>query len=55
MKLELLPLKQKPEAAKCNDHRTFFLTAHTVQVVAMILGRRIERKIENLLGEDQWI
>ena len=34
-------LKQKPKAAKCSDHRTFFLTAHTVQVVARILGRRI--------------
>jgi hypothetical protein len=38
-------LKQNPKAAKCSDHRTFFLTAHTVQVVARMLGRKIERNI----------
>jgi hypothetical protein len=27
--VRVLALKQKPKAAKCSDHRTFFLTAHT--------------------------
>jgi hypothetical protein len=27
-KVRVVALKQKPKAAKCSDHRTFFLTAH---------------------------
>jgi hypothetical protein len=41
-------LKRKPQSAKCRNYRTFILAAHTVQVVvAKILGRRIERRIDN--------
>jgi hypothetical protein len=43
--IRVVALKQKPNAAKCSDHRTFFLTAYTVRVVARILARRIERKV----------
>ena len=35
---------------KCSDHRTISLISHT----AKILRRRIERKIEYVLGEDQF-
>jgi len=44
----------KPQAAKCNDHRTISLIAHTAKIVAKILRRRIEKKIEDVLGEDQF-
>ena len=43
--VRVVALKQKPKAAKCSDHRTFFLTAYTVQVVARVLGTRIQRKV----------
>ena len=43
-----------PQATKCNDHGTISLTAHTAKIVAKILRRRIEKKIEDVLGEDQF-
>jgi hypothetical protein len=43
-----------PQATKCSDHRTISLIAHTRKIVAEILRRRIERIIEDLLGEDQF-
>jgi hypothetical protein len=46
-------LKKKPQATKCNDRRTINLIAHTAKIVAKILRRRVEGKIENVLGEDQ--
>jgi hypothetical protein len=48
----LLALK-KPEATKCSDRRTISLNAHAAKI-ARILRRRIERKIEDVLGEDQF-
>ena len=47
-------LKKKTQATKCSDHRTISLTAHTGNIIAKVLRRRIERKIEVLLGEDQF-
>jgi hypothetical protein len=49
----IIALKKKPNTTKCSDHCTFSLTAHTAQIVAKILRRIIERKIEDVLGEDQ--
>ena len=50
----MIALKKKPQATKCSDHRTISLIAHTVKVVAKILRRRIEKKIEDVLGADQF-
>ena len=50
----LIALKKKPQATKCSDHRTFSLIAHTAKIVAKILRRRTEKKIEDVLGEDQF-
>jgi len=49
----MIALKKKPQATKCSDHRTISLIAHTAKIVAKILTRRIENKIEDILGEDQ--
>jgi len=46
--------KKKPEATKCSDQHIISLIAHTAKIVAKILRRRIERKIENVLGENQF-
>jgi hypothetical protein len=46
----MIALKKKPQATKCSGHRTIGLVAHT----AKILSRRIERKFEEVLGEDQF-
>ena len=50
----MIALKKKKQATKCSDHRTISLTAHTAKIIAKILRRRIERKIEDVLGEDQF-
>ena len=46
----MIALKKKTRAIKCSEHRTVSLIAHT----AKILRRRIERKIEDVLGEEQF-
>ena len=50
----IIALKEKPQATKYSDHRTVSLIAHTAKIVAKILRRRIEKKIEDVLGEDQF-
>jgi len=50
----MIALKKKPQATKCSDHRTINLIAHTAKIVAKILRRRIENKIEDVLGEDHF-
>ena len=42
---------KKLQATKRSDHRTVSLIAHTAKTVAKILRRRIERKIEDVLGD----
>ena len=44
----------KEEATKCSDHRIISLISHTAKIVAKILRRRIEKKIKDILGEDQF-
>jgi len=50
----MIALKKRPQATKCSDHRAISLIAHTAKIVAKILRRRIEKKIERALGEDQF-
>jgi len=50
----MIVLKKKPQATKCSDHRTVRLIAHTAKIVAKKLRSRIEKKIEDVLGEDQF-
>ena len=49
----MIALKKNTQVTKCSDHRTISLIAHTAKIIAKIL-RRIERKIEAVLGEDQF-
>jgi hypothetical protein len=44
----------KPKATKCCDHHTVSIITHTATIVAMMLRRKVERKIENVLGEDHF-
>jgi len=46
--------RKKTQATKCGDHRKISLIAHTAKIIAKILRRRLERKIEDVLGEDQF-
>ena len=50
----MIALKKKTKAIKCSDYRTISLIAQTAKIIAKILRRRIEKKIEDVLGEDQF-
>jgi hypothetical protein len=50
----MIALKKKPQTTKCSDLRTVSLISHRSKIVETILTRRIERKIEGVLGEDQF-
>jgi len=51
IEVAMISLNKKAHATKCSDHHRVSLIAHTAKVVAMILRRRVERKIENVLGD----
>jgi hypothetical protein len=53
IEVTMIAMKKKPKATKCSDHRTISHIAHIARIVARIL-RRIERKNEDSLGEDQF-
>ncbi len=52
----LIPLKKKPNATECGDHRTISLISHAAKIVLKILNKRIQAKAEsiNYLAEDQF-
>ena len=50
----MIALKKKTEATKCSNYCTISLIAHTAKIIAKILIRRIEKKTEDVLGEDQF-
>ena len=49
----MIALKKKPQGTKCSDHGTISFIAHIANIVANML-RRKEKKIEDILLEDQW-
>jgi hypothetical protein len=49
----MVALMKKPKARKCADHHTISLTAHAAKVVQSVIRRRSEKKMEDVLGEDQ--
>ena len=52
----MVPLKKKPNATECNDHRTISLITHASKILLNILTKRIESKVTttNYIGEDQY-
>jgi hypothetical protein len=53
IEVTMIAIKKKPKATKCGDRRTISIISHAAKIVARILRRRIERKTEDALGEDQ--
>ena len=49
----MITLEKEPAATKCSKHHTISLITNTAKIVARMLRRMIERKIENVLVEDQ--
>ena len=50
----MIAMKKKPETTKCSIHRTVSLITHNTPKIARILTRRVERKMEDVLGKDQF-
>jgi len=50
----MIALKKKTQITKCSVHRTISLIAHTAKIEAKILRTKIEKKIEDVIGEDQF-
>ena len=47
--IKMIALKKKTKATKCSDYRTISLISYTAKIIAKILRRRIEKKIEDVL------
>ena len=50
----MIALKKKTQTTKCSEHRTTSLISHTAKIITKIFRRRIEKKIEDVFGEDQF-
>ena len=50
----MIALEKEPASTKCINHHTISLITNTAKIVARILRRMIDRKIKNVLGEDQF-
>jgi Reverse transcriptase (RNA-dependent DNA polymerase). len=50
----MIALPKKNQAKKCCDHRTISLISHTGKMVARILSKRLESKIEEVIEGDQF-
>ncbi|KAI5728388.1 hypothetical protein M8J77_014772 [Diaphorina citri] len=54
VKTILVPLPKKPNATECKDYRTISFICHLTKAITKILMKRIEGKIEDNMGDDQF-
>ena len=47
-------ITKENQAKTCSDHRTISLISHTGKIVAGIVSKRLESKIEEVIEEDQF-
>jgi hypothetical protein len=52
--LTMIALEKTPKHTKCRDHSAITLITYIAKIIARILTKKIERKIEDGLGEDQF-
>jgi len=52
----MIPIKKKPNATKCEEHRTISLLTHASKVLLKVLTKRLQAKTEadRCIGEDQF-
>ncbi|KAI5738724.1 hypothetical protein M8J77_010460 [Diaphorina citri] len=53
-KCKICVIPKKTGTTKCNEHRTLSLISHTSKILLNIILGRTERKIEEILTEDQY-
>lgn len=54
LKSTFIAIPKKPNAKKCEDHRTISLMSHTLKVFLKIIHKRINKKLEENLSETQF-
>uniref|UniRef100_A0A8D8WQA5 Craniofacial development protein 2 n=2 Tax=Cacopsylla melanoneura TaxID=428564 RepID=A0A8D8WQA5_9HEMI len=54
LRTTLVPLPKKPNATECKDFRTISFICHLTKAITKIIMKRIERKIEDNMGDDQF-
>lgn len=54
LKTILVPLPKKPKAIEAKDYRTISFICHLTKLITRIVIKRIENKIEENIGEDQF-
>ena len=50
----LLPLRKKPNAVECEEHRTISLILHAAKILLKLMMRRIEAKAKDFIGKIQF-
>ena len=50
----IVPLQKKPNAQRCEDHRTISLIAHASKIMLRILNQRLRAASEGYIGNDQF-
>lgn len=53
-KTKIITIPKKASTQKCEEHRTISLLSHASKILVKIIQRRIEKKIEENLTEDQF-
>jgi exonuclease III len=53
-KVVMIPLQKKANAVECADHRTISLICHASKVMLKILTKRIEGRVKDFLGRNQF-
>lgn len=54
VKSVIIPIPKKTSAIKCEQYRTISLLSHASKILTKIMHKRMERKIEDTLSEDQF-
>ena len=54
LNVTMVAIEKKQQAKKCSDFRTISLISHVAKIVARIINRRLQQKIEEVMGEDQF-
>ncbi len=53
-KSKLVMIPKKAKASKCEDYRTISLLSHASKILTRIIHKRIQSKVEENIGEDQF-
>jgi len=54
VKCIVIPILKKTSAKKCKQYRTISMFSHALKILTKIMFRRMEKKIEDTLLEDQF-